>query len=92
MKIHVPASICTKEDLFQFLSEQLMFPGYFGRNWDALDECLSDLSWIEDGEVVIFHDAPPLQTPEERQTYLSILQHAVEEGSGKLKFEGWQRL
>ncbi|WP_084215666.1 barstar family protein [Pseudonocardia spinosispora] len=35
--------------LFGTLAEKLAFPDYFGRNWDALDECFSDLLEITGG-------------------------------------------
>lgn len=35
--------IRTPERLFDELSRSLDLPDYFGRNWDALDECLRDL-------------------------------------------------
>lgn len=38
----------TKENLFKYFSEQLEFPDYFGKNWDAFDECVHDLEWIKD--------------------------------------------
>jgi hypothetical protein len=28
------------------LAEALRFPDYFGFNWNAVDECIADLSWI----------------------------------------------
>ena len=34
-----------KASLLAALGQALHFPGYYGANWDALDECLADLSW-----------------------------------------------
>lgn len=64
--------IDAKMKLFNFdaankLSEQtflsqiavaMQFPEYFGNNWDALDECLRDLSWVPaSGYVLVVHNA-----------------------------------
>lgn len=42
--IHVRAEQ-TKEEVLGEFSRGLAFP-YFGGNWDALSDCLRDLSWI----------------------------------------------
>jgi len=42
--------------LFDYLAEALGFPDYFGRNWDAVDECLRDLSWVPGTGYVLFVD------------------------------------
>ncbi|MEZ5564264.1 MAG: barstar family protein [Gammaproteobacteria bacterium] len=34
-------------ELFVRLQEQLKLPAWFGQNWDALADCLTDLSWRE---------------------------------------------
>jgi hypothetical protein len=41
------APIETKQDLMSALSEALELPDYFGGNWDALDEVLRDLGWLD---------------------------------------------
>ena len=35
----------TKRRLLSVLARELAFPAYFGANWDALADCLTDLSW-----------------------------------------------
>jgi hypothetical protein len=39
--------------LFDEFGAALQFPDYFGENWPALDECLSDLSWMPADRYVI---------------------------------------
>lgn len=36
----------TREEFFSEIALKLNFPDYFGKNFDALDECLCDLEWI----------------------------------------------
>lgn len=73
----LPAEIAHKEDLLHHLAEVLRFPGFFGQNWDALHDCLGDLSWIEKPNVALIHrDLPQLEAAE-LSTYLEILSTAV---------------
>ena len=54
-------NIRSEADLFSAIAKVLNFPDYFGKNWDALDECLRDLEWIPaKGYVLIIRDANPL--------------------------------
>lgn len=47
-----------KMSLLENIAKALAFPDWFGRNWDALEDCLTDLSWNEAaGYVLIFEDA-----------------------------------
>lgn len=46
--------------LFDAIGEALQFPDWFGRNWDALEDCLTDLSWCQaDGHVFVFESFTP---------------------------------
>jgi RNAse (barnase) inhibitor barstar len=75
----VRAGIASVDELYDVLSEALHLPNYFGRNWDALDEVLGDLSWLAPRRVVIVHaDLPDLPTAELR-VYLDVLRTAVDE-------------
>lgn len=39
------AGIRTKKAFLDAIAQALRFPDWFGRNWDALEDCLTDLSW-----------------------------------------------
>lgn len=42
-----------KEAMLAGLARALAFPDWFGGNWDALEDCLTDLSWRKDAPRVI---------------------------------------
>ena len=73
--VRVPAGVRSKQKLLAILADKLHFPGYFGWNWDALEECLGDLSWLPEGQgVVIVHDDLPFGPGgENRGIYQSVL-------------------
>jgi len=74
----LPSSIRSKQKLMRILAAQLRFPSYFGHNWDALEECLRDLSWLPVGSVQIRHrDLPLAPGSEERRLYLQVLRAAA---------------
>lgn len=37
--------VATKAAFLAEFARRLAFPGYFGHNWDAFDECFRDLAW-----------------------------------------------
>ncbi|HHX2517446.1 TPA: barstar family protein [Neisseria subflava] len=43
----------TKQNFLNILNQELNFPSYFGSNLDALDECMRDLSWIQEKNIVL---------------------------------------
>lgn len=77
--VRMPAWIETKHQLLKALATGLNFPEYFGWNWDALEECLRDLSWIEaPRDIVLFHEQIPFPPDsDERSIYLAVLRDAV---------------
>jgi len=51
---HAVAEIDLSKGVFDAFAKALAFPDWFGRNWDALEDCLSDLSWRKaDGHVLL---------------------------------------
>ena len=67
-----------KEGLLKKLAEALGFPKWFGGNWDALEDCLSDLSWRDaPGWVLIFRDFGALPR-DERGVLVEVLASAAQ--------------
>ena len=66
--------VVRKEDLLDRIARALAFPDHFGRNWDALKDCLSDLSWLDaGGHVVIFQEYAGVPAGD-REVLMEILQ------------------
>lgn len=87
LSICIAAGIRDKDELLSQLSSKLRFPDYFGNNWDALDECLRDLSWLPQRSIVVIHERLPELPDEEIKEYLSILSRAVMDWNGDERHE-----
>jgi len=78
LMVNVPANVSSKDELLDILASELRFPDYFGHNWDALEECLLDLSWLKAKRIVIQHEAYPIQIGEDNlKIYKSILKRCA---------------
>ncbi len=72
--LSMPGKITEKKELFKACSVGLNFPSYFGNNWDAFDDCLMDLSFVEEKNICIIHqDIPFLANAENRRIYVECL-------------------
>jgi RNAse (barnase) inhibitor barstar len=78
--VRVPAGIRSKQKLLNVLADKLRFPRYFGHNWDALEECLRDLSWLPAGRpvAIVHEDLPFGERSDHRRTYVAILQSVAQ--------------
>jgi RNAse (barnase) inhibitor barstar len=73
-------NIARKEQLLNHVATALRFPGYFGENWDALEECLTDMEWIDAPGYLIYYDhfdALLANHPDQFATFLEICRDAV---------------
>jgi hypothetical protein len=86
--LRVPVGIRSKVDLLAALAAAGRFPNNSGRNWDALLDCLRDLSWISSRKVLLVHgDLPLCENPAECRTYLEILQIALDDWAETVKLD-----
>jgi hypothetical protein len=66
--------------LMNAVATALHFPKHFGDNWDALEECLTDLEWVEADGYLIYYDHIDglLGThPDQFETLVEILRDSV---------------
>jgi RNAse (barnase) inhibitor barstar len=73
----------TAEALFNEFAAAMQFPYYFGENWDAFDECLTDLEWMTaDAYVLVVTDSQLLLSrgsDGQLSTLIDVLQKAAAE-------------
>ncbi len=70
------ARISTKRDALAVVAASLDFPVWFGANWDALADCLADMSWSPaDGHLVIVEHLEPWRAANEAdvETLLEVM-------------------
>ena len=71
------------ENLLDSLAHGLAFPEWFGRNWDALEDMLGDLSWRNgDSHVLVFRGFP---AGEELGILLDVLRATAEYWAARRK-------
>lgn len=83
--ITIEESIQGKEQLLMRLTQGLSFPDYFGENWDALIDCLSDLSWSQAEQAIIDHAGIPSLPANDLRLYLESLIDAAERRTSGLR-------
>ncbi len=70
-------------DFFNEVSAALQFPYYFGENWDAFEECILDLDWLEGtAYLLMISDANSLLDSADNKDFhvlLKLLERANEE-------------
>lgn len=73
-----------RDDALDRIARAMRFPPWFGGNWDALQDCLGDLSWLPgDGYVVLFDHAADWRDadPEAFAVLLDVLDAAARDWS-----------
>ncbi len=70
--------VTTKSGILDLFSNQLQFPSYFGRNWDALWDCIKDLEWLrEKNTAVLIKNSSKLKDQQSYTTLIDILRDAT---------------
>ena len=85
-------NIDTLDKFYDSISSQLKFPDNFGNNFDAFDEMINDLDWLEEDHIYLifrnYDDFLSEENDEGREILLTILDDAASEwkrmdGEGK---------
>jgi RNAse (barnase) inhibitor barstar len=69
-----------KEQFLNHASTVMHFPDYFGNNWDAFEDCITDMEWIDaEGFLIYFDHTEAFAEHHESQleTVVELFQDAV---------------
>jgi RNAse (barnase) inhibitor barstar len=83
------------DGVFTQFYEALRLPDYFGWNWDALRDCLSDLHWLSAKHFLVIIDdvhAVLSESPEEREILFRALSDATNFWAGKPELPGQEKV
>ncbi len=70
------ARVAEKRDALAVIAASLDFPAWFGANWDALADCLADMSWAgADGYLVVIEHLDTWRAANEAdvETFLDVM-------------------
>ena len=72
----------TKDTLLNEWASVLEFPGYFGQNWDALIDCITDMSWLPASSYIVAITDLEAVLPEESEfrVFVEVLQASAQDG------------
>lgn len=66
-----------KAALLGRLSRALRFPAWFGANWDALEDCLTDFSWLDASGYVLLLEQSADLAKEDLAVFTDVLASAA---------------
>lgn len=73
--------ITNKKTFLAQIAHEMEFPDYFGKNWDALNDCLTDMRWTQGhGYIVLFQTPERIykKSPQDLAVALDIFKSAIE--------------
>lgn len=73
-------AIADKQTFLTAGAQAMQFPAYFGRNWDAFEECITELTWLPAPGYVLLYDMMARfanADPKEWATAKSILEDTI---------------
>ncbi|MGW5211622.1 barstar family protein [Streptomyces sp. NPDC004051] len=83
------------DGVFTQFYEALRLPDYFGWNWNALRDCLTDLHWISAKNFLVTIDDAHVvlsENPEERDILFRALKDAANFWAGKPELPGQEKI
>ena len=82
------SGVAGKAALLERFAAALAFPDWFGANWDALEDCLGDLSWRADaGRVLVIEGFETLQdvAGDDFRVLLGVLGDVAQQGTAEAR-------
>lgn len=73
----IDEDIYSKKELLDILNERMKFPPYFGFNWDALHDLLSDFYWVKSFDIFLIHKGKINLPDNDFRIYMELLQDAL---------------
>ena len=75
----------TLEKFYSFIASQLKFPDNFGNNFDAFDEMMNDLDWLEEDRIYLIFRHYDIFLVEENDEAREILLTILDDASSEWK-------